>query len=95
MEGTYDNAYRKNPKTNFMLSAKRTKINQLSSGEIGGKYATVTGLIFDKKKEIIAGIYVSPLYLIPLHKTLREGNWFFISNNRVFYIVCYSRIFEF
>jgi hypothetical protein len=38
MDGTHDkNEYRKNPKTNFMLSAKRTKINQMYNEETGGK----------------------------------------------------------
>jgi hypothetical protein len=37
MKGTQKlNEYRKNPKTNFML-AKRTKISQMSSKEVGGK----------------------------------------------------------
>jgi len=44
MEGTHEqNEYRKNPKTNFMLSAKRTKINQTSSEEMGGKYEIAVG----------------------------------------------------
>jgi hypothetical protein len=44
MEGTYEkNDYRKNPKTNLLLSAKGTKINQMTNEEMGGKYETVTG----------------------------------------------------
>jgi hypothetical protein len=45
--------YRKNTETDFMLSAKRTKINQAFSEEMGGKYKTVKrphGLILDRKK---------------------------------------------
>jgi hypothetical protein len=43
MEGNHEqNEYRKNPKTNFTLSAKRTKFNQMSSEEIGAEYETVT-----------------------------------------------------
>jgi hypothetical protein len=37
------NEIKKNPKTNFMLSAKRTKINWTSDKEIGGKYKFITG----------------------------------------------------
>jgi hypothetical protein len=36
MEGIYEEM--RNPEANFMLSAKRTKISQMSSDEIGGKY---------------------------------------------------------
>jgi hypothetical protein len=35
--------YRKKPKTNFMLSAGRTKVNQMSNEKMGGKYETVIG----------------------------------------------------
>jgi hypothetical protein len=35
MEGAHEqNEYRKNPETNFMLSAKRTKMNRKSSEEM-------------------------------------------------------------
>jgi hypothetical protein len=44
MEGICEqNECRKNPKTNFLLSDKRPKINQTSNEEMGGKYKTVTG----------------------------------------------------
>jgi hypothetical protein len=44
MEGTHvQNEYRKNPKTNFTLSANRTKINWTSKEEMGGKYEIITG----------------------------------------------------
>jgi hypothetical protein len=44
MDGVCEqNEYRKNLKTNFVLSATRTKINQMSDEEIEGKYETVTG----------------------------------------------------
>jgi hypothetical protein len=36
------NEYRKNPRTNFTLSAKRAKINLTSNEEMAGKYETVT-----------------------------------------------------
>jgi hypothetical protein len=39
------NEYRRNPRTNFMLPAKRTKINWISSKEMGGKYGTITGCL--------------------------------------------------
>jgi hypothetical protein len=39
MEQTCEqNEYRKNPKTNFTLSAIRSKINWMSNEEMGGKY---------------------------------------------------------
>jgi hypothetical protein len=31
------NEYRKNPKTNFMLSVEKTKVNRTSNEEMGGK----------------------------------------------------------
>jgi len=44
MEGTYEkNDYRKNPKTNLLLSAKGTKINQMSNEEMREKYETIRG----------------------------------------------------
>jgi hypothetical protein len=44
MEGTCEeNGYRRNPITNFMLTAMRTKINQMYSEEMGGKCGTITG----------------------------------------------------
>jgi hypothetical protein len=44
MEGVCEqNEYRKNPKINFTLSAKRMKINWMSREEDGGKYETITG----------------------------------------------------
>jgi hypothetical protein len=43
MEGTHEqNEYKNNPETDFMLSVKRTKINQMSNEEMGGKYKTIT-----------------------------------------------------
>jgi hypothetical protein len=46
MEGTHEqNKYRKDPKANFMLQAKRTKISLMSSEEKGGKYKTLTGYV--------------------------------------------------
>jgi hypothetical protein len=42
MKGTCEeNEYRKNPETNFTLSAKTTKINQTSNKKVGGKYETI------------------------------------------------------
>jgi hypothetical protein len=44
MEGTHEqNKYRKNLKTNFTLSAKRTKINCTSNEDVGGEYETLIG----------------------------------------------------
>jgi len=37
------NEYRKNPKRDFMLSAKRIKLNWMFNEDMGGKYETVTG----------------------------------------------------
>jgi hypothetical protein len=34
------NEYRRNPKTDFMLSAEGTKINWMSNEEMGRKYET-------------------------------------------------------
>jgi hypothetical protein len=38
-----NNEYRKNPKANLTLSAKRTKINLTSNEEMGGKYEIIKG----------------------------------------------------
>jgi hypothetical protein len=47
VEGTQEQTEsRKNPKTNFMLSAKQTKINWTSNEKMAGKYETVTGHLF-------------------------------------------------
>jgi hypothetical protein len=44
MEGTREQiVYMKNSKTNFTLSAKKTKINQTSNEEMGGKDDIITG----------------------------------------------------
>jgi hypothetical protein len=43
LKGTHEqNEDRKNPKINFTLSAKRTKINRTFKEEMGGKYETAT-----------------------------------------------------
>jgi hypothetical protein len=44
MEGTCEqNEYRKNPKTNYVLLRKKTKIKRTSSEEMGRKYETIPG----------------------------------------------------
>jgi hypothetical protein len=53
MEGTCEqNEYWEDSEINFILSAKTTKIKQMSSEEMGGKYETERppGLILDRRR---------------------------------------------
>jgi hypothetical protein len=44
IKGTHEqDEYKKNSKTNFTLSAKGTKINQMSNEEMREKYETIRG----------------------------------------------------
>jgi hypothetical protein len=44
VEGTCEqNEHRENLKTNFTLSAKRTKVKRKYNEQMGGKYETITG----------------------------------------------------